>query len=330
MTARISYGQSTFTANEGESVLDCLSRNGIAVPHACRSGVCHSCLMHAEEGPIPELAQKDLKATYRKQDLFLACQCTPEADMRVSLPDSERLDVRAVIAAKEMLNRSVLRITLVPHTSFACEPGQYLTLINASGVARSYSIANDPAADGHIEIHVRLLINGQMSAFLQAAHVGEQVTLRGPAGNCFYVPEDGHDHPIMLAGTGTGLAPLYGILRKALASGHTGPIRLFHGALVEEDLYLVGKLEALQRTYVNFRYTPCVLNGGPGSFFSVGNIEGIVLADLPAQKSVTRLFLCGAPEFVAGLRRKAFLAGLASKHIFADAFLPAQPVPAAA
>jgi CDP-4-dehydro-6-deoxyglucose reductase, E3 len=330
MPARISYGQSTFTAEAGENVLDCLSRNGIAVPHACRSGVCHSCLMHAEEGPIPELAQNGLKTTYKKQNLFLACQCSPEADMRVSLPETDRLDVRGVISAKEMLNRSVLRVKITPQAPFACEPGQYLTLINASGVARSYSIANDPAAEGHIELHVRLLDNGLMSGFLQAAPVGEQIVLRGPAGNCFYVPEDGLDHPIVLAGTGTGLAPLYGILRKALESGHRAPIRLFHGALVEEDLYLVGQIEALQRTYGNFRYTACVLNGGSGSFFAVGNIEGIVLAGLPPQKLAARLFLCGAPEFVAGVRRKAFLAGVASKHIFADAFLPAKPVPVAA
>lgn len=330
MTARISYGQDTFAAEVGESVLDCLSRNGIAVPHACRSGVCHSCLMHADEGPIPEQAQKDLKPTYKKQDLFLACQCTPETDMRVSLPQSDRLDVRAVIAGKEMLNRSVLCLRLSAQAPFECEPGQYLTMINNAGLARSYSIANDPAADGHIELHVRLFENGLMSEFLQAAQPGEQLTLRGPAGNCFYVPEEGHNYPIVLAGTGTGLAPLYGILRKALGSDHVGPVQLFHGALVEAELYLVDRLLELELAYGNFRYTPCVLNGAPGGFYTPGNIENIVLSELPPQKLTTRLFLCGAPDFVASLRRKSFLAGLASKHIFADAFLPAKPMPAAA
>ena len=330
MTARISYGSSQFETLEGESVLDCLSRNGIAVPHSCRSGVCQSCLMQADEGAIPDAAQKDLKPTYKKQNLFLSCQCKPETDMRVSLPQADRLDTPAVIASKEMLNGSVLRLRLATATPFACEPGQYVTLLNPDRLARSYSIANDPAADGVIELHIRLLKNGLMSEYLKAAPVGEALVVRGPAGNCFYVSEEGRDYPIVLAGTGTGLAPLYGIVHRALSQGHAGVVQLFHGALQEPDLYLVDELRALADRHANFRFTPCVLNGAPGRHYTPGNIETAVLSGLPAQKAATRLFLCGAPEFVTAVRRKAFLAGLASRHIFADAFLPAKPMPAAA
>ena len=105
---------------------------------------------------------------------------------------------------------------------------------------------------------------------------------------------------------------------------------LVHGAVVEEDLYLVEELQALARSHGNVRYVPCVLKGATSAGIEAGNIESLVLSGLPPQKAAARLFLCGAPEFVAGLRRKAFLAGLASKHIFADPFLPAKPIPAAA
>lgn len=330
MPAQISYGARDFTSLEGESVLDCLARNGIAVPHGCRSGVCQSCLMQGEQGTIPAAAQKELKPAFIKQDLFLSCQCIPEGDMRVSMPQAGRFDARAAIAGKEMLNASVMRVRLAPVVPFACEPGQYITLITSAGVARSYSIANEPAGEGVIELHVRLLPGGAMSGFLRAAAIGEELVVRGPAGSCTYAREEGPSYPIVLAGTGTGLAPLYGILRKAIDCGHLGPIQLFHGALSVEDLYLVGELQELQRNHGNFRYIPCVLNGDLGKFYTPGHVEGIVLAALPPQKLTTRLFLCGAPEFVTSLRRKAFLAGLASKHIAADAFLPARPLPAAA
>lgn len=329
MPACISYGQSSYAAEQGETVLDCLSRHDVAVPHACRSGVCQSCLMQAVEGPIPEQAQKDLKPAYKSQRLFLACQCRPEADMRVRLPAADGLDYPAVIAEKSMLNANVLRLKLSTAAPLVCEPGQYVTLINAGGVARSYSIANDPAGGDGIELHIRLLPRGQMSEALGGASVGDQISLRGPAGSCFYVSEDGKDYPIVLAGTGTGLAPLYGILRKALASGHVGPIRLYHGALAEADLYLVDELRLLARAAPNFSYVPCVLNGCEGSYYMPGNIETIVLSEL-TPLAATRLFLCGAPEFVGSLRRKAFLAGIASKHIHADAFLPSRPASAAA
>ncbi len=324
MTAHILFGGERFPLETGETVLDCLSRNGVSVPHACRAGVCQSCLLHADEGSIPAEAQEGLKSTYRTQNLFLACQCRPLEDMRVSLPATDRFDTRAAIAGKDMLNASVLRLRLTTDAPFPCEPGQYLTLINGDGLARSYSIANDPAREGFIELHIRLLNDGLMSGYLRDARVGETVLIRGPAGQCFYVGGDGSDYPIVLAGTGTGLAPLYGILRRALGSGHTGQIRLFHGGLHEGDLYHVDALTELAAKHANFRYVPCVLEGSEQQFYTVGNIETVVVDGLPKERAATRVFLCGAPDLVNGLRRKTFLAGIASKHIFADAFLPSR------
>jgi hypothetical protein len=50
------------------------------------------------------------------------------------------------------------------------------------------------------------------------------------------------------------------------------------------------------------------------------------MASLPTEKKTARLFLCGAPDLVNAMRRKAFLGGIASKHIFADPFLPSKPL----
>lgn len=277
------------------------------------------------DSPVPEAAQKGLKSTYQKQNLFLSCQCHPSVDMSVRLPDGLGINTSAVISGRTFLNHNVLRVDLTPAASFACEPGQYITLINSDGIARSYSVANNPAHDGYIELHIRLLPDGLMSGYLKdKAEIGTTVTLRGPAGNCFYMREDGPDYPIILAGTGTGLAPLFGIAKQALEQKHQGPVQLFHGALRDTDLYLVEPLRALAAHFPNFYYTPCVLNGKTGQFYVAGNIEEVVMSAIPVEKARTRLFLCGAPELVSTLKRKAFLSGLASRHIFADAFLPSK------
>ena len=164
-----------------------------------------------------------------------------------------------------------------------------------------------------------------MSLWLEnQATRGDMLTLRGPAGNCFYTSDDGYDYPIVLAGTGTGLAPLYGILNRALECGHKGRIYLYHGALQAEDLYYIDELQALSEQHDLFDYVPCVLNGQDNNFYKAGNIEDIVMKALPKNKAQTRLFLCGAPDMVNSLKKKAFLSGLASKHIYADAFLPSK------
>ncbi len=328
MTAQITYGHQRYAAAPGETVLSCLTRNGVSVPHACCAGVCQSCLLQATEGVPPTAAQKGLKPALQQKGFFLACQCLTEANLTVALPDADGVDVAATVLRTEMLNHNVMRLILAPEAPFPCEPGQYLTLIADRTLARSYSIANDVQEDGYIELQIRLMPDGQMSRFLQGnARAGLGVTLRGPAGSCFYVAEGNQDYPLILAGTGTGLAPLAGIARRALAQGHRGDILLFHGALKPEDLYLGGELGDLAQINPQFRYQACVLNGDGGSAYSIGNIEDFVLAALPATPAATRLFLCGAPEFVNSLRRKAFLRGVASRHIYVDAFLPAQPAP---
>ena len=44
--------------------------------------------------------------------------------------------------------------------------------------------------------------------------VGTKAQIRGPAGECFYVPGR-PNQPLLLVGVGTGLSPLYGVLREA-------------------------------------------------------------------------------------------------------------------
>lgn len=325
MGKQLHYKNHCYTLGDNESVLDCLLREDLSVPHSCKSGVCQSCIMQAVDGEIPEKAQVGLKPTFKQRKLFLACQCYPSGSITVANADDAGLDIKASINEITSLNHNVLKLCLTPAENFECEPGQYLTMINPDGVARSYSIANNPEKDTFIELHIRLIENGLMSDWLKNnAHTGDEVILRGPAGNCFYSVDEGNDYPIIMAGTGTGLAPLYGIVFDALAKGHKGQIKLFHGALNEADLYLIDALQELDKNNENFTYVPCVLNGEDGKFYQTGDIQQITMAVVPSDKTNVRLFLCGAPEMVKSLKTKAFLGGLSSKNIYADAFLPSK------
>ncbi len=324
MAYKISYGDSTYVRQADDSVLDTLLAQGIDIPHSCRSGVCQSCLMQALEGVPSEAAQAGLKSTYRAKAYFLACCWYPEEDVVVKLPNTADSAVAATISEIEPLNHNVVRLRLIADKPFDAIAGQHLTLITPHNVARSYSIANVPDEEAYIELHVRVIANGKLSSWLlHEAKTGMAVYLRGPAGECFYVAEDEKNFPIILAGTGTGLAPLLGIARDALRQGHRGDIHLFHGALKPEDLYLVEYLQALSDRYAHFNYTPCVLHGLDGKFYVRGDIQELVVADI-ADKKNTRIYLCGAPELVNSLKKKVFLAGASLAHIYHDAFLPSK------
>ncbi|OJT17219.1 ferredoxin reductase [Archangium sp. Cb G35] len=322
--ARVKLEGQWYGLDEGESVLDGLLRGGVRVPHSCRAGACQSCLMRAERGEVPAKAQMGLKDTLKARGYFLSCACHPEGELEVAGAGAE-LRVSARIAALERLSDSVLCVRLRPEKAFEYRAGQYVSLIRADGLARSYSLASQPHEEA-LELHVRRTAGGRMSGWLfDEARPGDTLELQGPAGECFYVPGR-PEQPLLLAGTGTGLAPLYGILQDALAQGHTGPIWLFHGALEASGLYLVEELRALQSRYSQLQYRPCVLKGQERVGVTVGALDAAIKESCP-RPAGWRAWLCGDPSLVLSLRKKLFLAGLSLKDLHADAFLPSTPPP---
>lgn len=302
-----------------ESVLDALLRHGVEVSNSCRAGACQSCMLRATSGVLPAASQQGLKATLVEQGYFLSCVCRPEGDL--VLEPAGGLEFTASIAALERLSANVLRVRLRTEAPLAYRAGQYLTLRRADGLARSYSLASLPE-DGALELHVRRAPRGRMSGWLfDEARVNDAVTVRGPAGECFYTGGS-PDQPLLLAGTGTGLAPLIGILRDALRLGHRGPIHLYHGALRPEGLYLREELRDLDGAHANLHYTPVVLEGGEPEGIAAGALDKTITAAHP-KLSGWRGFLCGDPGIVQLLKKKLFLAGMASRDIFADAFVEA-------
>ncbi len=313
------YEQLSLERPETESILDTLLRAGVPVPHSCKAGVCGSCLMRAVEGSVPERSQEGLKDSRKSQGYFLACSCLPSGDLTVAgVGDDVRVSAR--IADLRPLSADVMRVDLVPDAAFDYRAGQYLTLLREDCLARSYSLASLPT-DGTLELHVRRIPEGKMSGWLfDERPVNAQLHLLGPSGDCFYVPGQ-EDQPLLLAGTGTGLAPLFGVLRDALRHGHRGPIHLFHGAVNTQGLYHREELAALAKEHDNVQYTATVLEGEASQELPTGPIDQVILSSVPKPAGF-RAFLCGDPGLVQKLKKRLFLAGMAMRDIHADAFLP--------
>jgi NAD(P)H-flavin reductase/ferredoxin len=312
----------------GETVLDALLRSEVAVPNSCRSGICQSCVLQATNGTPPADAQRGLKPAQRLRGMFLACACRPQGELPGQLPNgADGSRTAAVVRQVEHVGSAVARVLIEPNGAFDYYPGQFVNVVRpGDGLTRSYSLASlhspdgVPRGDDLLELHVRKVAGGRMSSWLHdEAQGGDPVELIGPLGDCFYVPGR-PEQPILLVGTGTGLAPLYAIARDALRHGHTGPIRLYHGARDAAGLYFAEELDALAARHPQFGYTPCVLAGPAGGQMRVGAIDQVVLADLP-KLAGWRVFLCGDPALVNMLKKRVDLAGAAMKDIAADAFV---------
>jgi CDP-4-dehydro-6-deoxyglucose reductase len=316
----IYYGAHSVPLLANESVLEALLRSGLKIPNSCRAGACQSCMLRATQPPPPS-AQLGLKESQRLQNLFFACLYRPQEDVTIDA-DATPKEQPARLLARHPLCSSVVRLRIqTPAMPYFA--GQFIQLRREDGLTRSYSLASLPTEDS-LELHVRVIPNGQMSQWLaNELTPDEPLYLRGPSGDCFYTSGK-PEQPLLLLATGTGLAPLYGILRDALQAGHSGPIHLVHGATSRAGLYLEDELSQLAATHQNLSYERCILHGESEPGVSVGDLRALVKTRFPALRGF-RVFICGDPALTLALKKWAFLAGASMKEILADAFVMSPP-----
>ena len=315
----VRFENTTYICEQNESTLDCLLRNGVNIPHTCKSGACQTCLMRAISGLPASSSQSGLKEAQRQQGYFLSCSCIPEGEMEVSMPDDVKQEqVSARVEQKSMFNPAVLRLILKPDFRFPYHAGQFINLYKSNNLSRCYSIAS--ATDSNsIELNIAKIPNGEVSTWaFDELQVGDQISISSPLGDCFYTKGDLMQNILLLA-TGTGLAPIMGVLRDAFAANHIGDIYLYHGSKSSHGLYYIKDLRELEDKYENFHYFPCVSGETEPGFYQ-GRANERALEHHQDLKN-WRIFLCGNIEMVAQTQRKCFLAGASLHEISADAFL---------
>ena len=107
--------------------------------------------------------------------------------------------------------------------------GQYIDILMKGGVRRSYSMANAPHDDTHLQLHVRRTPGGTFSRYV-FEEMKERAIVRfeGPLGS-FYLREDS-DKPMILVAGGTGFAPVKAVIEHAFHKGIDRQMVLYWGA----------------------------------------------------------------------------------------------------
>src|SRR6201993_636550 len=120
-----------------------------------------------------------------------------------------------------------------------------LTAPDGYSAVRSYSIASAPNSDGHIEITVERLPNGEVSPYLtKELMVGDDLELRGPIGGWFVWRRD-KTEPIQLVAGGSGVVPLMAMIRSHASAGSSAPFRLLYSVREPAAVFYRDELETL-------------------------------------------------------------------------------------
>jgi NAD(P)H-flavin reductase/ferredoxin len=307
----VKFNGQIFASAAGETILSCLLRAGVDIRHACRGGLCKSCLMQIVEGEIPPNAQSNLSANAISTGFFLGCLGIPTGDLHVRQAGDVSEINRAILVRREPLGPFHWRCLLEVEDTFSHYPGQAILLWRDDGTKEIYRIANCRQLPPILEIHVEDRSDASLGAWLaREIPLGGALEFAGPIGQNFYLP-DPLDDLLVVLGKGSGMAGAVGILREALAQGHEGLIAFFQEAEGPEHLYLVEELQQLTEQHPNLRYVSTVTCDHRAEW--AGTVFGAAiehaLRTYPTD-DIGRVFVCGSVPFVKKAQKDAYLMGL--------------------
>jgi 3-ketosteroid 9alpha-monooxygenase subunit B len=156
------------------------------------------------------------------------------------------LRVRAVV--EETCDSKSLVFDLPPAlaATFAYKPGQFLTLrlsVQGRHVPRCYSMSSAPAVDDAPRVTIKRVAQGRGSNWIcDQVKAGDTIEVLPPSG--VFTPRAGLDGDFLLLAGGSGITPVFSILRSALHLGR-GRITLLYDNRDERSVIFRNELMAL-------------------------------------------------------------------------------------
>ena len=155
------------------------------------------------------------------------------------------LRIRAVVDETRDAKSLVFDVPSELAETFRYRPGQFLTLrlaVQGRHVPRCYSMSSAPAVDDGLRVTIKRVAEGRGSNWI-CDHVkaGDTIEVLPPGG--VFTPRSLAGDFLLLAG-GSGITPVFSILRSALAAGQ-GRIALLYANRDERSVIFRDELKAL-------------------------------------------------------------------------------------
>jgi ferredoxin-NADP reductase len=175
-----------------------------------------------------------------------------------------------------------------------------LTAPDGYAAVRSYSIASAPE-DPRIELAIELLENGEVSPFFhETVQVGDAIDLRGPLGGHFIWAKNSAG-PLLLIGGGSGVVPLFSMLRHRRSLQSSVPAILLLSARTWNDIPFRDELLKLDAAHDGFELILTLTRDTRRRAIDYqrhidSDMMRSVLARLPSPPALA--YACGTNQFV--------------------------------
>ena len=200
--------------------------------------------------------------------------------------------------------------------------GQCVTLhteIDGKPQCRAYTLSSSPQ-DPFWQVTIKDV--GLVSHHLhQTLQLGDEIRVDGPFGD-FNLAVLHCERPLLLS-AGSGITPMWAMLRDELAKRPNADIRFIHSARSPEDVIFASDLAALAEAHAGVRHA-LVLEQAPAAYPWVGRHTPAMLRELAPDLLARHVYLCGPAPYMAAVCTMLAELGLPAEQLHQESFgLPA-------
>lgn len=288
-------------------------------------------------GPLAGWLGRSKRATQAVRDVVMMARGV--LGPRLPLASEHRAEEAAVLPGERRLKvlsvqqetDDAVSLVLERPAGLTYEAGQFLTLvlpIEGKELRRSYSLSSSPREVGPLVITVKRVAGGVASRWLQQnVRPGMALRVRGPSGNFTYTEADAPGRLVLIGG-GSGITPLMGILRLALAQTPHVPVTLLFANRSERDIIFRAEIARLAGAHPQLTVRH-VLEQAEGAAVACrpGRIGRADLEEaLGAEPGAARVYLCGPDGMMSSVEAELKALGLPGDRLKLERFVTVRPV----
>ncbi|MFG1426786.1 2Fe-2S iron-sulfur cluster-binding protein [Roseixanthobacter glucoisosaccharinicivorans] len=231
-----------------------------------------------------------------------------------------------------------LRLQLPPDAPevFTYRPAQFVHvrgMVDGQPVERSYSLSSTPGVDDHFQLTVKKVEGGALSPFLvERVQNGDWLEITEPQGRFFDEDRDQPRHYLLFA-AGSGISPLFSILKWVLAKARGDIVTLVYASRCESGIIFRSELDALALAHPGQLRLIHILSRPGGSWTGeAGRLDaeriGRLLDGHDRDALPEIAYLCGPDAFMSLVAETLAQRGLDPRDIRHESFLVTDAVSA--
>lgn len=215
---------------------------------------------------------------------------------------------------------------------FKYKPGQHVnfkTVIDSSVYIRTYSMSSSPHTDEDLVITVKEIENGAVSPYiLKEIKPGDNILVSKPRGKYVLNPDSDRKGYYVMFAAGSGIAPLYSMLKSVLHIEKESKVTLFYANRSEKSIIFKDSLAMLSEQYKGRFKTIHLLSQPSHNWTGLkGRLNSeiakmLLTSYINGELNSAEVYMCGPDGFMSSAEEALKHLNVSEERIHSEEFNP--------